>query len=150
MTRITVHRCPFLLMTGNAPAHALLNQRPGWRLREFRHFPMARHALDLSRDHVPTMREKDITGHLVHPLPRDLLVFCRILSYLLFFRILGQRGRMARHASSSLGQACKGLLFHGLMASGARQAHFTRMLLMVKANRLRTIHPGHKNREIEH
>ena len=139
MTRITVHRCPFLLMTGNAPAHTLLNQWPGWRLGQFRHFPMARHALDLSRDHVPTMREKNMVWHPVYPFPGNLFVFCRILSYLLFFRILGQRGRMARHASSHLGQACKGLLFHGLMASGTRQAHFTCMLFMVKGDGLNNI-----------
>jgi len=100
---------------------------------------MARHALDFSRDHVSTMREKDITGYLIHSLPSDLLLFCRILSYLLFFRILGQRSRMARHASSRLGQAGKGLLFHGLMASGARQAHFTCMLFMVKGDGLNNI-----------
>lgn len=137
-------------MTRDAPAHALSYQRPGWWLREVSHLPVACDALDLSGNHVPPVREKEIPRQLVHSLPNDLLLFRRILPYLFFLRILGEGRRVASEAGLYLRQAGIGLLFDRLMAGGARQAHFTRMLLMVKTNRLRTIRPGPKKGENEH
>ncbi len=105
----------------------------------FRHLPMTGNALDLGQDHMPAMGEENVTGHLIHPLPGDHLLFCRKLSYLFLFWILRERCRMTAKTGLCLWQSGEGLTLYRLVAGSARKGKLTCMLLMVKGDGLSNI-----------
>jgi len=88
------------------------------------------------------MREKNVSGHPVNPLPTDLFTSLLILSDFLLFGIQGQGDCVTRHTGLCLWQACKRLCLYELVARGAGQAKLDCMLFVVKRDRLENALPS--------
>ena len=124
-----------LVVTGDAPAHRQIDRRAHLGNLAILDIAMALLALKLAYRDMPAMGEVHVTGHLVDPMPRDLLSVLYIRADL-FGLLAGTDFRpMASRTYVKARQARKFRLLHILVAEVALQAALG-VRLMIELDRL--------------
>jgi hypothetical protein len=122
-------------MAIHAPFHRHFNPRPRWRPFARSDRPVTGLTLHLSEDHVAPMREENMVGLSVNPLPGDLLFFLAELPDYLFLRILCDGLFMTLHTDGHRWHPGEGLGFKITMTCVTFYALLL-VLLVIERDRL--------------